>query len=335
MYVHELAQVKTIVVHDNCPDGVASAILLHDSLPQAEIRFMQHNTDALKALVPEPGYLFCDFVPYVPTKTVDGVLKNDLDALKPWIDAGTLVLDHHKGVQDVVEAFGPKRGHFGNEKTEPGVCGAVLAFRHVWRLVNPVEDATDTVAIEEQKRAEEFATLAGVRDTWLNTHPWWRDACAQAEMLRFYPVEHWLSIGSPFSSAMVPIWEERRAIGRLLIERMEKSVQKTIESAYRFTSAKGTKVVTFDGLKTTSDAAEALGTEADLIIGFSYIVENGTPKMLLSTRSHTDFDCLAFAKSNGGGGHTRAAGFNRAVVPHDLNPYKMVEQLVLWYESAQ
>jgi hypothetical protein len=238
-------------------------------------------------------------------------------------------------VQDVVEAFGPKRGHFGNEKTEPGVCGAVLAFRHVWRMAHEVMGPEDIVAIAEEKAAEEFATLAGIRDTWLNTHPRWRDACIQAEMLRFYPVEHWLNLKDPFGAGHRPTWAERTSIGKLLVERHERSLQKMLEAAHRFTSAKGTRVVTFDNLKGTSDAAEVIGDKADLIIGFSYIVENGVPKMLLSTRSHTTFDCLAFARFNGGGGHTKAAGFNRMVVPHDLNPYNMVQQLVLWYESAQ
>jgi len=338
MFLHELAQVKTIVVHGNCPDGVASAILLHDVLPQAEIKFMQHGQDAYKALVPEPGYLFCDIVPYVTTKevTTDGVIKriNDLEAIKPWVDAGTLVLDHHKGVQDVVEAFGPKRSHFGDEKTEPGVCGAVLAFRHVWSLIHEVMDATDTVAIEEENRAEQFATLAGIRDTWLNKHPAWQAACAQAEMLRFYPIEHWLNFKDPFSTGAFEVWQERCAIGSLLVERNERSTLKTIESAYRFTSARGTKVIAFHNTKASSDVAEVLGSEVDLVIGFAYIAEEGVPKMLLSTRSHAGFDCLAFSKFHGGNGHTKAAGFNRVVVSHDLNPYEMIKQLVLWYESS-
>ena len=293
----------------------------------------------MKSLVPAPGYLFCDIVPHVLMKDalIDGATRkvNDLEALQPWRDVGTIILDHHKGVQDVIQSFGDL-ACFGDEKTEPGVCGAVLAYRHVWRVMKSGQP-DDVFTRQSVQIAEDFATLAGIVDTWVRDHPRWSEARIQASMLGFYPAEHWLSIPSPFKSfgTAPSMWEERRSIGRLLMDRNDRTVKKAVEGSHKFTSPKGTRVVTFNNLKAASDAAELLGSEADLIVGFSYIVEGGVPKMLFSTRSHTTFDCLAFAKSNGGGGHTRAAGFTIPVSPNDSNPYNRVPELVERYESTQ
>lgn len=89
-------------------------------------------------------------------------------------------------------------------------------------------------------------------------------------------------------------------------------------------------------------------------MGFDYEVEtpaNGGPpnrKVIYSNRSHTTFDCKAFAKAFGGGGHTKAAGFNVTLespsVPytmgiktlaHNTNPYSLAEALVQLHESKQ
>jgi nanoRNase/pAp phosphatase (c-di-AMP/oligoRNAs hydrolase) len=49
--------------------------------------------------------------------------------------------------------------------------------------------------------------------------------------------------------------------------------------------------------------------------------------MRFSTRSHTGFDCAAFAQARGGGGHTAAAGFAVALTPADPQPFAMVRRL--------
>jgi len=92
-------------------------------------------------------------------------------------------------------------------------------------------------------------------------------------------------------------------------------------------AAGGERIVAFAGTGQTSDAAEVLGAEADLIVGFDFGVENGSAKMRFSLRSHSDFDCAAFAARFGGGGHTRAAGFGVVLGPSDLQPYAFVARL--------
>jgi hypothetical protein len=338
--LEKLLAVKKIVTHENCPDGTASAILLHDVLPDAEIVFMQYQTAAHKELNPEPGMLFADFSPF------EG--RN-----QEFVEAGALVLDHHKTAKPVVEAFG-KNGIFGDEADEPGVCGAVLALRHVWLPMKEAQQnhrfssVMPTFGMEDENglraefegltsRAAAFATLAGVRDTWQNKSPDWRKACVQAEMLRFYPPENWLEVFNPFRYENNPFWAERMKLGKLIVEKHEVAVKKSIEKAYRFTTAKGTRVIMLSNTHTTSDAAEVLDSEADLVVGFGYEVDKGTPKAYFSTRSRGNFDCGAFCKSLGGGGHTKAAGFNFPLeIGATTEPYSLFAQLLgVWERSLE
>jgi oligoribonuclease NrnB/cAMP/cGMP phosphodiesterase (DHH superfamily) len=318
--LEKLLAVKKIVSHENCPDGMASAILLHDVLPNAEIVFMQYQTVHQKELNPEPGMLFVDFSPHE-------------SRFREFVEAGALVLDHHKTAAPIVEAFG-KNGVFGNEVDEPGVCGAVLAYRHVWEpLTRAGRDPNDSNLGGLLLRAEAFATLAGVRDTWQNKSPDWRKACIQAEMLRFYPAENWLSVFNPFRYENNSFWAERTKLGQLIVEKHEIAVKKSIEKAYRFTTAKGTRVIMLSNTHTTSDAAEALGSEVDLVVGFGFEVDGGTPKVFFSTRSRGEFDCGTFCKSLGGGGHTKAAGFNRPLtIGTSLEPYSFLKNILEAYE---
>lgn len=335
----KLAAVKTIIVHGGgCPDGIASAMILHDALPNAEVRFVQYQTPEQFNLEPLPGMLFCDITPHVPYVEVDGKKALDPERLKVWVDSGTIVLDHHKSAKGVAKAFGGM-GAFGDEIDDPGVCGAVLAYRHVWSPLyearhadqHPYTRNPDWEAAEEML-AENFATLAGIRDTWLNKHPRWKEAVVQAEMLRFYPIEHWLGLRNPFAHSSQYLWSERRKIGEVLVERHEKSVARTLEKVWKFTTTKGTRVLMFEGTGQSSDAAEVVDKEADIVIGFGFVVENNEQKMIISMRSHTGYDVSAIAKSFGGGGHSAAAGFN-AVIPATINPYSFTELLVNSFEQ--
>lgn len=299
-----LRRVRTIVVHDNCPDGLASAVVLHDALPDADIRFVQYGTEAHKALPATEGILFCDFSPHP-------------DRVDDFMRAGTIVLDHHRTAKPIVDAMGI-RGAFGDEMTEPGVCGAVLAFRHVWRALRG--------GTAHERFVEDFVTVVGIRDTWQNKHPRWREACAQANVLMTYPREWWL--GRPLAG-IAERWEREFApLGAVLRDKEEERVRRAIAEAYRFVTPSGLRVLAVQGVSVTSDAAEMLGDTVDLVAGFSYGVENGVAKVRFSLRSHTGFDCAAFAKARGGGGHTAAAGFSLPVGADDPQPFRFVEMLL-------
>lgn len=309
-----LEAVTTIVSHDNCPDGTASAILLHDALPNAAVKFVQYGSDAYKSLPAEPGMLFCDMSP--PAERV-----------QEFVAAGAVVLDHHKYAKPVVEAFG-ENGVFADEATEPGVCGAVLAYRHVWK---PLVQSGAGPFLEEF--VDKLATLAGIRDTWQRRDYRWNDACAQASVLSFIPNEQWLSMSLQTIRAA---WGTNYdPLGKLLVEKKNADVARACEKGWRFKTGRGTRIIILPGTGVTSDAAELLDDAVDLVVGFAYTYEQGAarPQIILSTRSHMDFDCGAFCKAHGGGGHTKAAGCSFEVSEIAHNPYTFIEVLLRGYDT--
>lgn len=282
----DLSAVDTIVTHAFCPDGIASAMLLRDALPNAEVVFLQHGTKEIEEFAATPGQLWCDLAP-------------PRERAKEFVDVDAIVLDHHRGQQDVVDLFG-KRGVFADEKLEPGVSGATLAYREVWFPMIGSQwdrDVQDAVKL--------FVMRAGIRDTWQRQHSLWEEACAQAKSLTFFGYE-WFS-SNFFSHPYVS--ESSMEIGRLLYAKSIARAQKIASNAM----VKGQ--VAFANERFISDAAEALRelrSDVKLFVGFSYVGQAEGPMSLsYSLRSSTDdVDCSEIAKRNGGGGHTRAAGFS-------------------------
>jgi len=330
----KLLAVDEIIVHDNCSDGTASAMILHDCLPNAKVTFLQHGTEPYRMLEPRPGQLFCDISP-------------DPARIKEFLDVGVLVLDHHKKVKNAVMPFVEAGlGAFGDEVADPGVSGAMLAFREVWL---PLDRVQAELVLSEQEWArremlrrnrwiqdqagksaalQDFATLIGIRDTWQKQDTRWRQACEVSDAVHFWP---WEELAMTDWSR----WPELLKIGPILYERSLRHVDKAVKGAHRFVSEKGRRVMVFEGTKPTSDASEKMADENDLTIGFALFVEEGVQKMVFSTRSRGSFDCNAFSAAHGGGGHTNAAGFNQLLKPMDLQPFALVEQLVRNYEGVE
>lgn len=304
-----LADVRVAYCHKNpdspCPDGVASALLVHAALERVDIAFVDHTQLAL--LRPHPGALFCDIAP-PPDNT-------------SWAHAGALVLDHHKTAEPVVRAFESQGyGAFGDEATEPGVSGAVLAYRHVFVPLRG-----------EHLVAKHFALLAGVRDTWQRHDPTWTAACAQAEALRFWP---WASYPDRPFTVDSGVFVEMLEVGHVLLQKQAEQTRALIRQGYCLTTAQGTRLFIIP-TRETSDVAEALGPEADLVVGFGYRAHGGEapPELSLSTRSHTGYDCAALAAHYGGGGHKAAAGFRHPCRLTDPQPYALIRDLVERFEA--
>jgi hypothetical protein len=358
-----LREVTTLVTHDNCSDGLASAMLVKDAMPHhVEIVFVSYGTPAYLNLKAESGMLFCDIAP--PEARA-----------QEFVDAGALVLDHHKTQRHIVEMFG-ERGVFGDETRDPGVSGAMLAFLEVWLPMNGgpamslniikgvrrvresyrkagIDTSKDSPPMVEEpgrpsyafpmallespkgQRVYHFARLAGVRDTWQKNDPLWDEALVQHSMLAFFPKHMWLTDNVfPEDEAW---WQERRMVGRLVNEQRLDRAKKAIEAGYRF-SVSGINVLVFQGISETSDAMEMVKDEVDLLIGFRYsVVSDKGPALQLSFRSNDNFDASAFAKATGlgGGGHTKAAGTNLNVSVDDENPYTFIRNLVELYVYAK
>ena len=303
--IEKLKQVRVIITHANCPDGIASAILLHDALPEAGIRFLTHGTKEYRELPAHAGMLFCDIAP--PSER----------RVELFRALGAIVLDHHKSAEALVKRF--EYHVFADEKLEPGVSGAVLAYREVWKPLKPLGFTT----------AADFARLAGVCDTWQASSPHFRRSNEQAAALTFWPTDKWLAQEKPFDD----VWNEFQRmlnLGSVLFVKRLEAAKKTLTQAWR-TTVDGVRCVIFEGTTLTSDVAELVGNDADLIIGFGYVVEDGKFLLNVSTRSHTTFDCVGFAKLHGGGGHTKVAGFTVQFGRRALNPYLLLQELVSEY----
>lgn len=319
--VEKLRSIKTLACHADCPDGLASAMILRQALPSAEVIFVQYNSIEMANLKAEPGILFCDFCP-------------PQDRYREFLEAGAIVLDHHKSTKHIVLEFG-ENGVYADEKTEPGVSGAVLAFREVWNpLMEGIQSDNTVQQLYDRCVAgliERFAQLAGIRDTWQKQSPDWEEACAQAAALMFYPKGDWLG-------ARVDQWKSMFEIGPTLRRKQADNVTRAIKDSFRFTSAKGTRVIMFQGTSATvSDAAELLGTEADLVVAFSYMCEENEPKVIYRLRSRGSFDCSRFAKMwPPGGGHTNSAGFSLKVPSGGAtnSPYEFLHELLSRYENS-
>lgn len=313
--IEKLASIKKFICHGNCPDGLASAIILDDAFPGVEIVFAQHNKTIL---TPEPNVLFCDYCP--------------VDNVDEWREQEAVILDHHKGVEGIVRSF--KYHAFGDEVNDPGVSGAVLAYRHAW-LVNDEQDPSDRALW--RNTVERFARLAGIRDTWQTAHEDWHAGGEQAEMLMFYPVEDWLGpvvAGSRLNLILrdAGVLAGRREAGRVSYAKRLKSAREMAENATHYVSAaKGTRVAIMP-VQYVSDAADVLADRCDIAIGFHYGMDKGQPSLLLSTRSRGQYNCAEFCKYFKGGGHTNAAG---AKIPFDLsqgNPFVTIMRLIEQYE---
>ncbi len=299
-----LAAVSTIVAHDDCSDGLASALLLHDALPRAEVRFVQYATDGHRHLTARPGILFCDVSP-------------PRERAAEFVELGSIVLDHHRTTRDVVAAFG-EQGVFGDEEREPGVSGAVLAFRHVWLPLRGGDGL--------RPFAERFAELAGVRDTWQTASLLWREACLQHHTLSSVPNEEWLRLSL---AEIAEQWASRFSwLGAVVLEKQEEQARRALAGAHRFRTRAGSRVIVFNGLALVSDAAEMARGEAEVIIGFGLEMAGGVPLMRVSIRSNADIDVAAIARGFGGGGHLHAAGFAVALAPEDAHPFVLIERLL-------
>lgn len=312
-----LTQVTDIVCHENCADGTVSAMFLHDALPFARVRFCQYGV-AQEKLEVRPNMLFCDFSPHETR-------------YQEFVAAGAIVLDHHKSARHIVEAFGD-RGIFADEATEPGVSGAVLAYRHVWRplVAANVEDS-------ELLMAGNIARIIGVRDTWQKSDLDWDLSRALSMAVKFFAPESWLT-ERPFALDRRAWWLERQKVGERLVEKDDAAVRKALEGAYRFTSQAGTRVLMFQGTNLTSDAAEAARLEADIIVGFDYFaIVDGQASLGYSLRAGagSKFDCATFSKGFGGGGHSKAAGFSVRFDPAlgTSDPFSLFGTKISEYEA--
>lgn len=293
-----LKDIKYIVTHANCPDGAASAILLYQVFPEAEYIFLMHGTREHRDLPVRPGTLFVDFSPVS-------------EKVQEFVDAGAIILDHHATAKDIVAQFG-ENGYFGDEKTDPGVCGAVLAYRHIF-----------VPLLGENPNYAELATLTGIRDTWQKDHSYWDTACEISSALMLYPWSYLAALSA--ENMMV-----RLDVGEWLYRKRLLSSKHLLSQSVEVVTAKGTCLVIAPDYY-VSDMAELVDT-SKLVIGFAFGTNEGTPCLRLSLRSRGDHDCAKICSFFGGGGHTKAAGCAVDITPETPQPFTHILGMIETYE---
>jgi hypothetical protein len=332
--IEKLKQVSVIYTHGKCPDGLASAMILKDAFRMLgmdpPIRFLVHDTPEHRVAgnmdVSEYGAgafaLFCDIAPHPDVAKASG--------------GQILVLDHHVGAKDLVESFG-ENGVYADAEKEPGVSGAVLAFREVWHPMWEEAVRTEgsswrdgTVTTDRSIATRDFAECVGVRDCWRTRDPRFERAQWISKYLMALPADAWLQGHHPYLS------EEEMQRGRSLFEQHMLAVKQTFDQKVISWIPDTTPedepqqgnvcLIVFQeqvaGFRLASDVAEMIRNDPELpeervcIAGFSYVVDKPgcTPRLLFSLRQANGFDVCAFAKAQGGGGHEKAVGFS--VDPH-------------------
>ena len=303
-----LRQVQRIVTHANCGDGMASAMILRDAFNHIpSVEFVHYDTPEHRDMEVTEGVIFCDFSPHP-------------DLADQFLEAGAIVLDHHKTAKPIVSQFVKAgQGVFGDEELEPGVCGATLAYQHVWKE-NPVGACIPV----DSMRVLRLAALAGIYDTWQTDDRKWDAAVRQQEALKFWDPGLLLE-------TTPSVWDKYLDVGATLVSRKSDAVDRAIKASIR-QNANDLRVCMFQGVTETSMAAERLGNEVDLVVGFDYTADDGLPKIIYSLRSHTGFDCGAFCKGHGGGGHTAAAGFKQQA---RVDPYSQFFGILFDWQQRQ
>lgn len=275
--------ISVLVTHDNCADGLASAMVALDACPNIKVVFAQYNQPSLEELQPAEGMVFCDITP--PRTRV-----------RDFVDAGAWCLDHHKHARDIVDAFG-KQGHFADEVERPGWSGALLAYAHIW-----VPQLWGSLDGDRMRRISDFARLAGIRDTWQNHDPDWELAQDLHATLMGLPRGHWLRPGG-VERAMSGEW---LTLGKMF--RAQRADQTRAicergcirEDGWAFFPGTGAVM---------SDTAEALrGEGVRIALGWFQVIKAGEIQTVCSLRSDGSLDVGALCKRFGGGGHSRAAG---------------------------
>jgi len=313
--IEKLKSVKKIIVHgDLCADGRGSALILAQVYPNVPIQFVGYNTLDHINMVPEEGLLFCDFSPH----------KDNWEA---FLEAGTIVLDHHEGISEAVKKFQAKGlGIYAHNKDAAwaNYSGAMLAYH--FAALPLLKNDSNLGALND------IANLCGIRDTWRKDSDLWVPACETTMAISNLPESYVLDQKTSIQDKLSFF----KFLGKFQYEKQLDAAKHTLSKAYHFTSEKGTKVCLFSGTGLSSDVAEI--ADADLVIGYSLAAteanSDGTQNitLTLSTRTRKSFPCMCLAQYFGGNGHPSAAGCKITGKIGDLEPYSKIMSMVNEFE---
>lgn len=296
MKLEKILSIRKVYYHASCPDGTASAIICAKAFKlighEADFQSLQHDSDEMKALLPEEGQLFIDITP-------------PKDRWECWRSVNPIVLDHHETVQHVTEGLG------GVYATNEKHSGAMLAYEQVYLpcFSQCLHRGIDGYS-EEADEMEEFAKLCMIRDTWKNRNPLWKDAHALALALKFHGSRNLLKKVTEKTFSLKELLE----LGQMLLEQHERKVELTAEKSFFAEHEVNGQSYKFALFNTTeaisSDVGNALLAQGvDVAVGYFYTLGDGAIQTVVSLRTNERVSACRVCEINGGGGHARAAGF--------------------------
>lgn len=300
----ESKNIVRIVSHKDCSDGIASAILLQECFPEADVVFYQHGEDEP---LPMEGTIFCDLAPH---QNIDEHIK-----------CGSLVLDHHAtNKENVLKFQNLGLGVFGNEDSNSMESGGYMAWKYVHSVMFPNH--------HYYYRVMEFAQLVGIRDLGLKSNDRWDSASDCSCGLIFFGNDYFLDTMRKDPNRF---WDEEfprlHEIGRIDRMRRLKKVDDALGRALYF-EENGIKVCVTEGTQVTTDGMMNLERtgKADVLIGFASILNQQThkPELLLSCRSNGKISVKELCTKFNGGGHEQAAGCKIPTAPQ----FKIIEDIV-------
>jgi hypothetical protein len=300
-----LLQTSEIVSHANCPDGigaamVATAAYVAGGMSPPPTYFVQYGTRAHDEMQARPRQLFVDITP-------------PKGRWEEWRGMSPIVLDHHESAMHVTQSL---NGAYGDGDHS----GTMLAFEHVMLPL-----ATDFMSESDLGAWGRFAHLCMVRDTWKVASPDWAEACALAHALLLHGQKWGIAAATAGELPIV----ELLAIGRKLHDKILRQSKGVVRNSLKRTLSIGgrdIKIAFFNHAEggTLSDIAHYVMDEmpCDAVVGYFYIYEDDDTRCVVSVRTDGCVSASDLARSFGGGGHAKAAGFR---IAGDVSPNVVVQ----------
>ena len=300
---------RHILYHANCCDGFASAYIAWSRYGDADTQYhpVSYGQPVPGEIMPGDDVLILDFS--YPRETLLA-LNDKLNSL--------LVLDHHKTAEQ--DLAGLSFCHFDNTQ-----CGCLLTWQHIYGSLTPptalrLIDARDrgeawNPGYDPAQKKFVFDFYAGL---WLGTE---RTFDAWANCFPSSPNESIINT-SVFMDKLL-------TTGAAINRAMQISVEQACEGAFMIALPRQISADTLyhhvpcvlSPLYQSEIGHHLLHTHGSL---FAVIVRTAGRSIEVSLRSRDvgsapTFDCGAYARQFGGGGHYSAAGFSASL--HDLHTW--------------
>ena len=294
----------SIVYHSGCPDGIVAKEMIRTASNFIDY----HNTI------------------FVPFQYGMKVLDRDLKFGSLWVDCcpedegdfyngliqGCIYIDHHETVKAKFQKWFPQFPEqliFG--ETNFGHSGASLTYNYIIKEFRKMKLDSHHIKNFDEIYCE-IQRLAAIADTWQSVHPDFNKARAMSSLIA--------TVGNELN---IPECHQGLIQMAIAYDKNKRQLDERKAANVKVNDLSGLNVAILNDSH-VSDISEILRNReenpADLIVGFFYVPEGDNFKVVYSLRSNDNFDCSKFAKSNGGGGHVKAAGFSYLIKDHFFDP---------------